>query len=111
MHFKENYKLFAAYVWQIQEDYSCAIGTKNECDSTRTKTVSDSWENTKGRTADFQRSMKMFADARTRLKGALWSKDPDAVKAANQREEALMQSFYGGDAPEKRKWWSVVNVQ
>lgn len=111
LHFKEDYKLFAAYVWQIQEEYSCAIGTKNECDSTRTKTVSDSWENTKGRTADFQRSMKMFAEARARLKGALRSNDPDAVKAANQREEALLQSFYGGDAPEKRKWWSVVNVQ
>lgn len=111
LDFKEDYKLFAAYIWQIQREYACAIGTKNQCDETRKKTVADSWENTKWRTADFQRSMKMFADAWTRLKWALWWWDDTAKKAAAQREEALMQSFYGWDVPQKRKRRSVVSVE
>lgn len=111
LNFKEDYKLFAAYVWQIQQDYECAIWTKNQCDSSRKKAVSDSWENTKWRTSDFQKSMKMFADARARLLGAFWWWGQDAQEAARQREEALLQSFYGWPVPEKRKWWSVVKVQ
>jgi len=111
LNFKENYKFFGAYVRQIQQDYACAIWTKNECDSRWKTTVSDSRENTKWRTSDVQRSMKMFADARARLKWSLRSKDADAIKAGQQREEALMQSFYGGQISEKRKWRSVVNVQ
>lgn len=103
LNFKEWHKLFAAYVWQIQQDYACAIWTKNQCDSTWTKAVSDSRNNTKWRTADVQKSMKMFADAWARLKWALRSKDPDAIKAAQQREEALLNSFYGWNIPPERR--------
>jgi hypothetical protein len=103
--FKEDYALFAAYIWQIQQDYACAIGTKNQCDTSRKSTIADSRENTKWRTADVQRSMKMFSDAWARLKGSLRSKDKDAIKAGQQREEALMQSYYGGDVPPERKWF------
>lgn len=103
--FKKEYQLFGAYVWQIQQDYACAIWTKNQCDSAWTKTIAQSTENTKERTADFQKSMTMFADARARLAWALWSTDEDAIKAAQQREEALLNSFYGGEIPPERKWF------
>ena len=49
--------------------------------------------------------MKMFADAWSRLAGALRSKDTAAINAANQREEALLKSFYGGDVPPARNWF------
>jgi hypothetical protein len=111
LNFKEDYKLFAVYVWQIQQEYECAIWAKNQCDSRRTKAVADSRDNTKWRTSDFQRSMTMFANAWARLLWTFWWWGDDAVKAAQQREEALLQSFYGGPVPEKRKWWSVVKVQ
>lgn len=111
LNFKEDYKLFAAYVWQIQQDYECAIWTKNQCDTTWKQTISESWENTKGRKSDFQKSKDMFSDARARLLGTFWWWWDDAQEAARQREEALLQSFYGGPVPEKRKWWSVVKVQ
>lgn len=103
--FKEDYKLFAAYVWQIQQEYACAIGTKNQCDTTWRAAIAESRKNTKGRTADVQKSMTMFANAWARLKGAFWWGGTDAIKAAQQREEALLESFYGWDVPPERKWF------
>lgn len=99
------YGLFGSYIWQIQDEYDCAIGAKNQCDTALKQTISKSWENTQWRFQDFEKAFGAFGLALERLRGALWSKDVNAKDAANQREAALLQSFYGWDVPPERKWF------
>lgn len=108
--FTNNYRDFAATVWQIQDEYACAVSIKNECDSARKNTVQESWDNTKWRTSDIQKSMKMFAEARARLQWTFGKWDQKARDAAKQREEALLKSIYGGDIPQKKAWWDVTDT-
>ncbi len=108
--FTNDYRDFAATVWQIQDEYACAVWIKNECDSARKSTIQESRENTKWRTSDIQKSMKMFAEARARLRWTFGKWDQKARDAAKQREEALLNSVYGGDIPEKSAWWKVADA-
>lgn len=108
--FTNDYSDFAATVWQIQDEYACAIWIKNECDSARKSTIQESWDNTKWRTSDIQKSMKMFAEARARLRWTFGKWDQKARDAAKQREEALLNSIYGWEIPEKSAWWKVADA-
>jgi hypothetical protein len=108
--FTNEYSDFAATVWQIQDEYACSIWIKNECDSARKNTIEESWENTKWRTSDIQKSMKMFAEAWDRLRWTFGKWDQKARDAAKQREEALLNSIYGGEIPEKSAWWKVADA-
>jgi hypothetical protein len=109
--FTNDYRDFAATVWQIQDEYNCAIWIKNECDSVRKSTIQESWDNTKWRTSDIQKSMKMFAEARARLQWTFGKWDQKARDAAKQREEALLNSIYGGEIPEKSAWWKIADAE
>lgn len=108
--FTNAYRDFAATVRQIQDEYACAVGIKNECHSARKKTVQESRNNTKWRTSDIQKSMKMFAEAWARLQWTFGKWDQKARDAAKQREEALLKSIYGWDIPQKKAWWDVADT-
>lgn len=112
LHFKDDYIKFAVTIRETKQAYDCSTGPKNFCDGTWKETVNSSRENTKGRVnKDLTSAKNTFTTALDRLKGALWSKNPQYKKAANEREEALLNSIYGGDIPQKRKRRSVVQVQ
>lgn len=110
LEFTNDRRDLIVYIREIQDAYVCSTSVKNQCNA-RAKAASD------GRTlvkdtwnTDSGRAMDTFKTARSRLMGTLFKDDAMDEKAALQRKNALLQSIYGQDIPEKQKWRSFVEV-
>lgn len=114
--FTEDKRDMLRKMWQIQDDYDCAIGTKNLCEDGKTwwwkNIAKDSWEETKNiYITDKNKAENTFKDAFSRLKWALFMGDVDDKDAAQQRENQLLNSIYWRDIPEYKKRWKLEEVQ
>lgn len=113
IEFTEEKNILLAHVWAIQEAYLCATWVRNECNDPRT----DGMEYARNNIEDeFKRwwwnAINTFKESFSRLIWALYMWSPADKQAAQQRQDALMQSTFWFTNDNPRKWrdwvWNIA---
>ena len=102
---------YPLYVWQVHDEYRCTMWlATNKCNQTRQEVRKNMSYLKKKRWADAKRAWNTFISARGRLKWVfgLWSAEDK--KAAKQRQQSLLHSYWWREVSDRDKWWNIVSL-